>query len=138
MNPDPEERSMLGAAEILKALEQMSDRPLFYKLDGHTPVPCYDANFSAFRQRHQLMLELGFDPWRVAWDEVGESIAVSTVFLHIDHGFFGEPVLFETMMTFNLKSSDRDWVMGGRYSTWDEAVQGHNLWLDKIKAGWRP
>jgi hypothetical protein len=50
-------------------------------------------------------------------------IAVSTVFLGINHNFGdGPPILFETMI-FDGKSSDRQW----RYATWEEAERGHKV-----------
>ncbi len=57
-------------------------------------------------------------------------VLVSTVFLCVDHGLIGTPILFETM------------IFGGqydeyqrRYETYDEALNGHNkilrqLWLN--------
>lgn len=49
---------------------------------------------------------------------------VSTVWLGIDHNHFGgKPILFETMV-FGHKDSGND-IYCNRYSTWDEAVEGH-------------
>lgn len=68
---------------------------------------------------------------RVAEDVIEQPehapVRVSTVFLGIDHNWFGgPPLLFESM------------VFGGpldqemrRYSTWDEAVAGHRLLTDE-------
>ena len=53
---------------------------------------------------------------------------VSTVFLGIDHSFLkdGPPILFETMIFRGPLDQEMD-----RYSTYEEAVQGHNrmVWL---------
>jgi len=65
---------------------------------------------------------------RVGRDEVNGK-TVSTVFLGLDHNFSetGEPLLFETM------------IFGGdgeecyRYSTWDEALKGHNEIVAKLR-----
>ena len=54
---------------------------------------------------------------------------ISTAFLGVDHNFSGEgsPILFETM------------ILGGpynqycwRYSTWDEAIEGHNRVIELV------
>jgi hypothetical protein len=69
-------------------------------------------------------------PYRVTIDEwKGSDIVykddfnfsvVSTVFLGIDHGFGDDPILFETMVF----GGEYDGIQK-RYSTWDEAVEGH-------------
>lgn len=49
---------------------------------------------------------------------------VSTVCLGINHAWFGgPPLLFETMIFDN--KDDRSNIYQYRYSTWDEAVEGH-------------
>jgi hypothetical protein len=51
-------------------------------------------------------------------------VQVLTVFLGIDHNYapWGEPVLFETRVAWAGGPLDHEcW----RYSTWEEAVQGH-------------
>jgi len=48
-------------------------------------------------------------------------ISVSTVFLGLDHSFgYGPPVLFETMIFGGPEDGYQE-----RYTTWDEAVEGH-------------
>ena len=49
-------------------------------------------------------------------------VRVSTVFLGTDHGYLGNgpPVLFETMVFGGKHDQAQE-----RYSTWDEAVAGH-------------
>ena len=84
-----------------------------YILEGKTPVLCDDL--------------MTWGRWfetadrQVAVDDVG-AVHVSTVFLGLDHRWFGDgpPLLFETM------------IFGGRHdrhqtraSTWDEAEQQH-------------
>lgn len=50
-----------------------------------------------------------------------KGVFVSTVFLGLDHSFSGgPPLLFETMI-FGGKHNDSQW----RYSTWEEALAGH-------------
>jgi hypothetical protein len=79
----------------------------YYRLAGKTPVPCELA-------------DLPFLPARVAHDEVGD-VSVSTALLETDGRF-------ETL------------VMGGpldldceRYSTWEQAEEGHARWVEKVK-----
>ena len=49
-------------------------------------------------------------------------VTISTVFLGLDHGFSnGNPILFETLVS---GGEIMDEYMD-RYSTWDEAVEGH-------------
>lgn len=58
------------------------------------------------------------------------SVRVSTIFLSLNHGFDpdGPPVLFETMVFGGPMDREMD-----RYSTFDEAVAGHNNTVDKVK-----
>jgi len=83
-----------------------------YILDGHTPVICSGPIEWAER----------FEPAgrRVAHTE-NDEVRVSTVFLGIDHAWGNSrPMLFETMVF----GGDHDGDMR-RYSTWDEAADGH-------------
>lgn len=72
----------------------------------------------------------------VSQDTVGE-IMVSTVFLGLDHQWGdGPPLLFETMFfgvgSDSLPQEIRDFQM--RYSTVDEALDGHIAALQRIEA----
>lgn len=50
----------------------------------------------------------------------GKELRVSTVFIGLDHGFGdGPPLLFETMVFGDDDDRTR------RYSTWDQAADGH-------------
>lgn len=72
------------------------------------------------------------------WFETGDRIVeqtqiggvkISTVFLGIDYQYGeGEPLLFETM----IFGGDDDEYQE-RYSTWDEAVKGHQFACEKVK-----
>lgn len=91
-----------------------------YILDGHAPVPCEDL------MQWGRWLE-GADT-RVASDSRG-GVTVSTVFLGLDHRFGpGPPLIFETM-AFPADGSDEECE---RYSTWDEAVAGHEAMCAKV------
>lgn len=83
-----------------------------YILDDKTPIECPDiiewGKWFEKAERH------------VAKTEAGD-VKVSTVFLGLDHSFGeGPPLLFETMI-FGGDHDEEMW----RYSTWDEAEQGH-------------
>lgn len=93
-----------------------------YILKGHTPVDVPLLEWAKWFEKSgkqrivkQTMLKNG------KW--------VSTVFLGLDHNFFGgKPYLFETMV-FPSKT-DYSELDCNRYSTWDEAAAGH---LEMIK-----
>ncbi len=61
--------------------------------------------------------------------QVGD-ILVSTVFLGIDHRFYGKgsPVLFETMCFGGFFDEQQH-----RYCTWAEALQGHEAFVTVLK-----
>lgn len=71
---------------------------------------------------------------RVAWTERGE-VAVSTVFLAIDHRHFGKgrPVLWETMVRREGKWYDQE-----RYDGFREAIRGHEKKVAEIWCGDAP
>lgn len=58
----------------------------------------------------------------VAKTKADDDVEVSTVFLGLDHNFWGEgpPILFETM----IFGGEHDGWMD-RYATWEEAELGH-------------
>lgn len=85
-------------------------------LDGHTPRPARTLmEWAHFYE--------DFSKRIVKHDEVG-NILVSTVFLGLDHNYFGKgpPLLFETMLLSKTTSTGN---YQERYATWDEAEKGH-------------
>ena len=114
----------------------------FYILDGHKAVPCKDSELSGM-----WMTSFDIDDRRVALTEL-KAHEVSTVFLGIDHNFgLGPPLLFETMV-FNKIPVWRMWLGYlfprfrfsfeweadcRRYSTWEEAEQGHQEIVEKYR-----
>jgi hypothetical protein len=89
--------------------------PLFYILEGHTPVPIEDIDHWSW---------WCFGPGapsrrRVAEEAVGE-VWVSTVFTGAATGIRSPPDLFETMV-FGGALDQMQW----RYATWEEAEAGH-------------
>jgi hypothetical protein len=96
----------------------MSDK---YILDGHTPVPVETLEeWSNFFEDN--------DKRRVALTKL-EHCRVSTVFLGINHrwGDDGPPLLFETMVFGGEHDEEME-----RYSTWDEAIAGHQKMVEKV------
>ena len=103
----------------------MKSRPYYYKLNGHTPVPC------EIEELEPLFKDIARR--RVAIDDIeinGIPYQVSTVFLAIDHAFGGgPPILFETM----IFGGNREDIYMKRYCTWDEAEDGHQEALEYLK-----
>ena len=96
----------------------MSD---YYILDGHTPTQC-----ASLREWGQFFEDT--ERRRVAATEIGD-VRVSTVFLGLDHSFGeGPPLLFETMVFGGPLDEEMD-----RYSTWEEAVEGHAKMVERVR-----
>lgn len=97
------------------------EMPGHYKLVGRTPVKVptlmdWAMTFS--------------DPQnKIANDQVGDA-SVSTVFLGIDHNFFGDgpPVLFETMVFVGKGDGQMK-----RYASYDDAERGHKETLAEVR-----
>lgn len=99
-----------------------------YLLDENkNPIPCTIAEWGTFLEdRHNR---------KVAFSELGD-IHISTVFLGLDHSCWeGRPIVFETMI-FD-KSGDDIWrdIYMDRYSTWDEALDGHQKAIEWVTRG---
>ncbi len=97
----------------------MREPPLYYDKEGN---PIWDTLEWArlFEDREYRIVKQETLWW---------GAFLSTVWLGLDHAWGGDrPLIFESMLFF-CRTSDLDWR---RYSTLDEAVQGHNL----LKAHW--
>jgi hypothetical protein len=95
-----------------------------YRLDGKRAVPV--ADMVEWSRAFETMDR------RVALTHVG-GVRVSTVFLALDHGWGdGPPILFESMV-FADDESHEDIEMR-RYSTWEEAEEGHAELVAKYEA----
>lgn len=94
----------------------MSDEyPEHYILVGHTPMAVDLLTWAQSWGGDR-------DSRRVAYTDINDRCHVSTVFLGLNHNFWGgEPLLFETMVFGGPLDGDMN-----RYSTWDQAEQGHN------------
>jgi hypothetical protein len=102
----------------------MKKRPHdFWVLDDeHRPVPVdlmeWARRFEDVNSRIVAKIELN-------------GVIVSTVFLGCNHQYGdGPPLLFETMI-FGGPHDGYTW----RYSSWDDAVVGHEMAVKKAKAG---
>lgn len=97
-----------------------------YKLIGHRAVLITDPDEigSSFYQRRLSIEQTGIDPHRVAFDDLGSGLSVSTVFIGIDHNFLrgGPPLIFETMV---FGGGDMLDLQCERCSTWEQAEQQH-------------
>lgn len=95
--------------------------------DNNNPVPCTDSEANDFMLNRREKKIIGRT-------EVNGH-CVSTVFLCLDHSWMqgGRPVLFETLV---FESPDiYSEINGERYHTYDEAVAGHQKWVDWVKNG---
>ena len=94
---------------------------MHYILDGKEPIEEPDILTWARR--------FGTADKIVEQTALGRGVRVSTVFLGLDHRFVGggPPLLFETMV-FGGKHDGAQW----RYSTWDEAIAGHDAAVDGL------
>lgn len=102
----------------------MSNMKLTYILDGHTPVK--EPNVLTWGRWMETADRT------VALTILENGTRVSTVFLGVDHAFFGDgpPILFETMVF-----AEGSWVdlLMERYTTWDEAKAGHEEIVERLK-----
>jgi len=96
-------------------------------LDGHTPVACTCEQWAQWFEKADR---------HVAQSTLDGGVKVSTVFLGIDHRFYGEgpPLLFERMIFGGPHSQYQE-----RYSTWEDAERGHRDALALAESGqWPP
>jgi hypothetical protein len=113
-------------------------RHLHYILDGHEPVPADLETaarwFGTNRTVAKTQIRAGRDNWlavlTLRW--LGRrlpGVQVSTVFLGLDHSFGeGPPLLFETLVSGGALAGKMD-----RYTTWEEAEQGHARMVERVR-----
>lgn len=107
--------------DILEEIRISSIAPT-YILNGKTPMLCKDLEaWSQWLKTADL---------HVAWDKIN-GVTVSTVFLGTDynHSGKGAPLLFETKV---FGGSILDDIVE-RHATWDAAVKGHQVWVNRAK-----
>lgn len=70
---------------------------------------------------------------QVALDEIGD-VTVSTAFVSFNHSqvYGGPPLVFETMVFGDLDNDEDEGVY--RYSTWEEAEEGHKRVVEELRA----
>ncbi len=92
----------------------------YYILEGHTTVPVNDLI-----QWGEMFANV--EARRVALTKKN-GIEISTVFLGMNHSFGnGPPLLFETLVFGGEHDGDMN-----RYSTWEEAEEGHKKMVETI------
>lgn len=98
----------------------MRKRPMYYRRDG-TPYSGTMEWAEDFEKSDR----------RVAKDVLADGKVVSTVFLGLDHNWGGgKPLIFETMVFSEIGGEEVDIE---RYSTEEEAVEGHKKMVKKWK-----
>ena len=91
--------------------------PLHYTMNADGSVePCGTGH----RDLEKWVREFSKTDRTIARTEIGKGVRVSTVFLGLDHGYGGPPILFKTMI-FGGKLDEEQW----RYATIQEARAGH-------------
>lgn len=99
----------------------------FYRLEGHTPVPCSHEEWCRRFDRPEER--------RVAETWLGTT-HVSSVFLGHDQSFgLGPPQFIETII-FSLGSAWDEYCW--RWATWGEAAAGHARIVARLQAGEEP
>ena len=93
----------------------------YFTLDAdHNLVPCHNIlEWGRFLESDD----------RIVAGAGNDDLFVSTVFLGIDHGFGGPPLLFETMVFRDGHGTD-DYTE--RYSSWKAAEAGHKRICAKV------
>lgn len=95
------------------------NRPDKYILKDKKAIPCNDIlEWGKMMQNNEAR--------RVAFNKIRE-IDISTVFIGLDHAIYGSPMIYETMV-FGGEMDQETY----RYSTWEEAEQGHKEICKKI------
>lgn len=95
-----------------------------YILAGKTPVPCSDLmRWGEWMEKNSRQVALSHL----------STCRVSTVFLGLDHAFGGgPPILFETMVFGTIENHELDEYCV-RYSTWEEAEEGHKRIVESAR-----
>jgi len=94
---------------------------MYYKIDENkNAIPCSYDEYRNVISEHVN-------------DEYINDNRISTIFLGLNHSFqeIGKPLIFETMV-FNPEKSV---IYCERYSTWQEAEEGHKRAVEWVKNG---
>jgi len=103
----------------------------FYKLDENkNAIPC------SLEEWANQLEEMRMNNKKHVSEEMVGNYWVSTVWLGLNHQFgFGRPLLFETMVFDHDPNSNRNEIYMNRYSTWQEAEEGHKKAVKWVKNG---
>lgn len=95
-------------------------RSQWYKLVGHNVAPCEELEGARLLE-NQIAKIVGYNHLRGA--------RVSTCFQGLDLGWGdGPPLVFETMVFDGPLDGEQE-----RYSTWNEAEEGHRLMCERVR-----
>jgi hypothetical protein len=104
-------------------------KELLYLLRDREPVPTDDVHLWGrwFEKADRTVLRT----------ELIDGSVISTVFLGVDHGWGGEPLLFETAVFFApntapTAAAQRLCDIARRYTTWSQAECGHVELVDEL------
>lgn len=100
----------------------------YYDRQGN-PLPDPHVDMEAWIREWASLFE-DEDYRRVALTEIGD-VRISTVWLGIDHNFWGQgpPLIFETMVFGGPLDEEQE-----RYSTEAQALAGHDQMVAKVRA----
>jgi hypothetical protein len=129
---DPRDQDFV--AEFREEVIRQVNNQLYILDENHQPVPAGDLiEFGNFFQNDSAR--------RVAGTRLN-GLFVSTIFLGLDHRCgYGPPLFFETMIFRETPNAEIEKIQKGfdqyqtRYSTWDEALAGHNRIVTIIREG---
>lgn len=108
-------------------INPFTGRSEYWVLDGRDPKPATLTEWSKFYEEKNRHVAKSY------YQRHGKRIWVSTVFLGLDHGFDGVPLFFETMVFEVAGTKLGHDIYCDRYSTYDEAKEGHQQMLYKAK-----
>lgn len=104
-----------------------------YILNGKEPVEVDPVTWARNIEKHNRVIFESCKRFTIFGLNLYER-RVSTMFLGLGFSFRrGQPLLFETML-FGSKHG----TQGGRAATWDEAVEMHQHWCDKLGIKFMP
>lgn len=99
----------------------------YYLNDDHTAEAC---DMEKWSEQYEQLFKNGS---RCVAKDLIDGHIISTVWLGINHRFYeGEPHIFETIV---FVADNFDGIYMDRYSTWDEAVAGHEKAVQWVKDG---
>ena len=101
----------------------------YYILVKHTPVACNIEIWSNWFKNNTRTIRHNVIR-RPKTLVITEEIVISTVFLGLNHAYRAEddPILFETMIF-----GGKDDQYCERYTTWNDAIQGHRRIVKMVK-----